>query len=113
MDWKKGIGYGLAIWVVMFVLVSALIAFKVYDIKIVHYLAGLVAPILAYIFAGYIKPSDASKAIGYGIIFVAVVLIFDWLITTRFNADIFSSRTLWVSYGLTLSAPLLQAKKTQ
>lgn len=112
MNWLKGIGYGAAIWVIMFVLVSALIAFNINDIKIVHYLAALIAPVSAYFFAGYLKPNSTSNAISYGIVFVVVGLILDYLITTKFKANIFASRTLWVSYGLTLLAPLLQTKKS-
>lgn len=111
MDFKKGVGYGLAIWVIMFVLISALIAFNMNDFKIIHYLAALVAPVLSYYFVGLIKPKNNSIAISYGALFVLTGLILDYLITMRFNATIFTSKTLWISYLLVLVVPLFQVKR--
>ena len=49
MNWKKSVGFGLLLWVIMFAIVSALIAFKLYKPEEPGYMAWVVAVLLALI----------------------------------------------------------------
>ena len=112
MNWKRGIGFAVLLWVIMFVLVSILIAFKWYDgTGLMPWIVAVLGGAGALILAGYLRPANAGAAIGYGITFVIISVLLDWLVTTRFNAEIFRSVPLWVSYALGLLAPLLRIRK--
>ena len=107
-NWMKAVGYGLLIWVIMFAIVSALVGFKIYANFWTKIIVVLIAGALSYVFAQNVKPGAASKAIGYGAVWVIVAFILDWLITTRFDSSIFRMRSLWVGYLLILLAPWVQ-----
>ncbi len=114
MNFKKGIGFGLLLWVIMFVIVSALIAFKIYNSDepgVMSWVVAVVGGFVSLILAGYLKPRSAGGALGYGLTFVVVGLILDLLITTRFNPGILGEAPIWVSYVLVFLAPLLRVKK--
>lgn len=110
MDWKKAVGYGVALWVLMFVLVSVLIAFKLYPAYPI--LAAILAAVVSYVLAGYAKPKDKNEALKFGASWVVVGVLLDGLITTRFSAEIFGMWTLWLGYALVFLSPLLRVKKS-
>ncbi len=111
MDWKKAIGFGVALWILMFVIVSVLLAFKLYISDEPSIIVAILAGIVAYFLAGYAKPSNRLQGFKFGLTWVAVGLILDWLITTKFAPEIFQDWTLWFGYALVLAAPVLQAGK--
>lgn len=106
MDWKKIIGFGLLLWVILFAFVSALAGFKVYGNIWGKMITIAVAAVLAFLFAKNIKPATVAKALGLGIIWVAVAAILDFFITIRFEPNLFKMRSLWVGYAVILLAPL-------
>ena len=113
LNWKKAIGYALLLWVIMFVVVSILIAFKWYDGSgLMAWVVAVVGGVVSLILAGYLRPATAGAAFGYGAAFVIIGVVLDAIITTRFNAEIFRSVPLWVSYALVLLAPLLRIRKS-
>lgn len=112
MNWKKGLLFGLLLWVLMFVIVSIFIAFKIYGSTVMHIVTAVIAGVISYLFAGKVKPNKMGAALTYGLVWVVVGLILDALITMRFNPTIFISKSLWLGYLLVLIAPLLQVKKT-
>ena len=109
MNWRKAIGFGAALWVIMFALVSALIAFKLYPSYPI--LAAVLGGVVSYVLAGYAKPASNNEALSFGATWVVVGVALDWLITTRFSPAIFGMWTLWLGYGLVLLVPLLRVKK--
>ena len=111
MNWKKAIGLGLLLYAIMFVLVSALIGFKVYQYGWVTVVVAILGGVVSLILANYVKPGSAKMALGYGLVWVVVGVILDALITMRFNPQIFNAWTIWFSYGLVLLAPLTRVKK--
>lgn len=111
MNWKKAIGLGALLWVLMFVIISIFIGFKIYDIRWVKILGSIIAGVISFILAGYAKPQSAVKALGYGLSWVVIGVILDFIVTMRFNSAIFTSRILWLGYALVLLAPLLRVKK--
>lgn len=111
MNYGKGVGYGVATWIIVFVVISVLIKLGWFENQIVHYLSALIAPVAVYFFASNLSIKSGSDAFGYGIVIVLVGLILDYAITRQYNADIFASRTLWAGYVLTLLTPMLKVKK--
>ena len=111
MDWKKAIGFGAILWILMFAIVSVFIGFKIYDNAYMKVLTALIVGLISYILAGYVKPEKAVLALSYGLSWVVTGIILDLIITMRFNPLIFLSKGLWLGYLLVLSAPLLQVKK--
>jgi hypothetical protein len=111
MNWKKAIGFGVLLWVLMFVIVSIFIAFDIYRFSVMEIITAVIGGIISFILAGYIRPSKIGKALVYGLIFVIISVILDAIVTMRFNPAIFNSWTMWLSYALVLLAPALRAKK--
>jgi hypothetical protein len=111
MSWKKAIGYGVLLWILIFVIVCIFIGFKIYDSVWMELLVAVIGGFISFVLAGYAKPASAGQALGYGISWVVIGVILDFIVTMRFNPAIFSSWTLWVGYALGCLAPLLQITK--
>lgn len=111
MNWKKAIGFGVFIWVLMFVIVSIFIAFDIYKFSWLQGITAIIAGVIAFILAGMVKPAKIVLALAYGLIWVVIGLILDAAVTMRFNAEIFSSWSLWLGYLLVLLAPILKVEK--
>lgn len=112
MNWKKAIGFGFLLWVLMFVIVSIFIGFKIYDFVWMEVITAVISGIISFILARYVKPAKAAAALAYGVTWVIIGVILDAIVTTRFNPAIFASWSLWLGYVLVLLAPLLAVKKT-
>jgi len=111
MNWKKAIGFGALLWVLMFVIVSVFIGFKVPDSLWLNIGFAVISAVISFILAGYAKPKSFGMALGYGLSWLAVGVILDFIVTMRFNSEIFTAWTLWLGYGLVVLAPLLRVKK--
>jgi len=109
MNWKKAIGFGILIWLIMFALVSATLGW--YEQLWFRIILSIIAGAISFVLSGHIKPSNFSKALVYGIIFVLTGVILDFIVTRRFNGAIFSDWTLWLSYLLIWLAPTLKVQK--
>ena len=110
MNWKKAISFGILIWLIMFALVSATLTWY-YGYQWFRIVVAVVAGIISWILVKNAKPGSMGKALGYSIIFVIIGVILDALISRKFNANIFTSKSLWLGYALILLAPLLAVKK--
>lgn len=97
--------FGLLLWVIMFAVVSVFTGFKIYNNFWMKIVTIIIGGAITYWLAGLVKPEVAARALAYGVVWVVVGLILDALITTRFNALIFRSRSLWVGYLVVLLAP--------
>ena len=113
MNWKKGIGFGVLVWMVMFIVVSILIAYKMPQNMTFSVVVTVVTLVAVYFFARNIKPKSSGEAIKYGLVFAIVGITLDFLISKRFAPNIFSSVFYWVSYILVVLIPLLAIKKHQ
>jgi hypothetical protein len=111
MNWKKMIGFGALLWVLMFVIISAFIGFKVPESIWLSVGFAVISGMISFILAGYVKPKSFGMALGYGLSWLVVGVILDIIVTMRFNSAIFSDWTLWLGYGLAVLAPLLRVKK--
>ncbi len=97
-SWQKGLLYGLGIWVVMFVIVSIFVGFKVYDNQVSKVIIIILSGVVTYFFVRYAKPKDLTVGLWYGLSWVVVGMALDFLVTIRFSPNIFKSKSLWAGY---------------
>jgi hypothetical protein len=112
LQWKRAIGFGALLWILMFVIISAFIGFGIYQGMWMELLGSLLGGGIAYILAGYMKPTSYGLALGYGLTWVVVGVILDAIVTVRFAPNIFTLWTMWVGYALVLLAPMLRVKRS-
>ncbi len=108
---KKILWFGVLLWVLMFVIISAFVGFGIYKGMWMELLGALIGGIISFILAGYVKPNSAAMALKIGLSFIVISAILDLLISMRFAPTIFYQWTMWVGYGLVLIAPFLRIKK--
>ncbi|MEK7512581.1 MAG: hypothetical protein AAB601_00080 [Patescibacteria group bacterium] len=107
MNWKKGIGYGALIWVIMFAVLSALMAFAGAGVTL-SIAAIVLGVILAFVFAGKVDLSSVGTALGYGVLWAVVGLVLDLIVTMQFAPDLFSDWLYWVGYVLLAATPAVK-----
>ena len=115
INWKKALGFGALIWIIMFVVISALVAYGAPSGGLSmtwNVVVTVISLAVAYLCARNVAPKSYSVALGYGLVFAAVGIILDFLISQRFAPGMFSSMAYWVSYILLVFVPLLAVKKT-
>ena len=110
MGFKKLVGYGILIWLIMFAVVAAFL--PSYNEKTwVKVAVVIFAGLLALILAGRAEPNSVTIALGYGLGWAIIDLMMDVLVTMKYDANIFQSKWFWAGYILILLAPLLRIKK--
>jgi len=112
IDWKKGVGFGALLWVVVFIFVCIFVAYKVpTDVLWSHIVFVILTAVVVYILAGFVKPTSIKEALKYGITWAVVGIILDLLISRMFAPGMFASLYYWISYALVVLVPLLRVKK--
>jgi hypothetical protein len=116
MNWKKALGFGALIWIIMFVVISVFVGYgwvtsdesgwSMWSI-----LTLAVTVLVTYFIARKIAPASYGLALGYGVAFAVVGIILDYFISTRFAPNIFSSTSYWMSYIILALTPLSVVKK--
>ncbi|MEK9180710.1 MAG: hypothetical protein AAB871_00565 [Patescibacteria group bacterium] len=109
---KKTLGYGLFIWILMFVIISAFVAFDYKDAAWLRFLWMVLGGVIAFVLAGKVAPTSFGGAFYYGLIWAVIGVVLDYLISRRYEPAIFSAWTYWAGYVLVLLAPVLRVKKT-
>jgi len=111
MNWKKAIGYGVGLWLVMFALISGMIAWGAYGTTWSHVLLAFSGYAVAVGVASYTPIPGWRVAAIYGFSWVIIALALDSLVTLRFNPDLFASFWLWFGYALVALAPFVCVDK--
>ncbi|MCL5794798.1 MAG: hypothetical protein M1338_00335 [Patescibacteria group bacterium] len=112
MEILKRIGWGVLIWVIMFVWVTVLMfVFKLTTGWLTYVLSWLASILLAWLAANKSNLKNVTDALLTGLIWIVVGVALDWIVTTKFSPQIFSSWSLWVGYGLLLIVALFNVKK--
>ena len=88
-QWGKGIGYGLLIWLVVFAAVSAFVGFGIYANIWMKAITILLVGIATYIAALKIHAHTVVTALGYGILWVAVGLALDAIVSIGSGSFVF------------------------
>jgi len=107
-SWTKALGFGALIWLIMFAVSSAIAGYGIsMGIGVSIALVVLVA-VLAYLFALGLKSEDSAQAFEYGVVFAAVGILLDYVISARFAPGIFATWAYWIGYALVVVAPFAQ-----
>jgi len=110
MDWKKLIGYGALIWLILFGVICVFVAYKSTG-SLMTYSILVVTIVVVYVMAGFVKPDSLKKAASYGFAWVIVGLVLDYLISRKYSPEMYSMWSYWVGYLLVLIVPVLRIKK--
>ena len=112
-NWKKGLGFGIIVWAVMFIVVCILLAYKMPQNMLFTVIVTAITLVAVFFFAKNIAPKNYVEALEYGVVFVIVGIILDFLISRMFAPNIFKEVSYWVSCLLVALIPLLTVKKHQ
>jgi len=110
-NWKKAIGFGVLIWIIMFVTASIFVAYGVQSGTVMSLVILLVTLLAAYFCARNLVPTRCGQALGYGLVFAVIGIVLDFVISSRFVGGMFSSMWYWVSYALVVLTPCIAVKK--
>lgn len=105
LDYKKIFALAVIWWLIMF---GALyLVFPWYSqFTWMKMAVAIFAGIMTYTLSAYTPLYGYSDALLFGMIFVAVGIVLDMLITHQFDPDIFTYWSLWLGYALVLFIPL-------
>ncbi|MCR4280692.1 MAG: hypothetical protein NUV82_04730 [Candidatus Komeilibacteria bacterium] len=110
MHWKKALGFGLLLWVMMFVTTSIFIILAWVNTT-ADIILAIFAGIFAYILTSYIRPLSTGTALSYGLIFVIIYIILDLIITASFEPNLFRHWTQYLTYIFILFAPIIKTER--
>lgn len=113
INWKKAISSGIIIWGVAFVVVSVLMAIGIREGYLNWIITTIIIAITGYKLAQKMSLKNMNSALSVGLLWVIVVVLLDWLITTHFaTMAFFSDYKIWVSYAIILLIPVFSMKKS-
>jgi len=112
MKWGRALIIGVVIWLIIYSLKSLMSDWSLTGIFSMHFFLAWINGLLAYLFTRLVKPQKVRLAMTYGLSWVIVGLLCDWLFIYHKNADIFSSRFLWFGYLLMLILPIFNTDKS-
>ncbi|OGE77805.1 MAG: hypothetical protein A2751_02000 [Candidatus Doudnabacteria bacterium RIFCSPHIGHO2_01_FULL_46_14] len=109
-NWTKAFGFGALIWVIMFAAAAILVSLNVVLSVWTMLALAVIAGVLSYSFAISANPQTAGEALGYGVLWAALGIVLDLLISRQFNvgSGIFGVWTYWLGYALMLFVPSLR-----
>ncbi|OGY45600.1 MAG: hypothetical protein A2731_02385 [Candidatus Buchananbacteria bacterium RIFCSPHIGHO2_01_FULL_39_8] len=124
-DWKLAVGFAVALWVLIFVIISALMVIPM-PALLLTILGLLVAPIVAFFLAKiYFKknPGEIKEGVILGVFWLIVGTILDLLVTIQYVKEtgtyvdglkeFYGAWSLWVSFVLTIIVVALVANMTR
>jgi len=108
MNYKKLIGYGVLIWVIVFAVVSAFIAFGVSSDNLFVNLVSLIAIIIAaWFLARNLKVKSQKEMVKYSLVWLAITVILDLAISIQFTGlELMAKWHVLLGYLLILIVPL-------
>src|SRR3989344_6314183 len=101
----KARGFGVVIWFTMFALVSAMVGFNLFDSVLSQITVGIIGGIVAYGFASNARSPSQLQSFAYGGTWLAIGVILDAIVTSRFETGLFGSWTYWLGDGFFLFSP--------
>ena len=107
MNYKKLFGYGILIYVALFVYWSALIAYGA-EQGIISQIVSLIIIAALACFAGHkLETKSVNKIIRYSVGWTVIVALLDVLFTVPFTGwEVFNEWSVWVGYAIILLIPL-------
>lgn len=109
-SWPKAIGFGAIIWAIMTVSLWILGSIPNLDHLWVHGLVVAVGAISAFFFAQNAKAEGGMQAATYGIVWAAMVLVLDLVVTQWFDVHILAVWQYWLGIVLVFLSPWVQTE---
>ena len=112
LTWQKLVLYPLAIWVVIYLFICALIGFKISTTADwVMMVTTLISVIGLFIASKSAKLDSWRNVIILAIVWVLVMFVLDLVLTVPFVPGYLTNWKTFFSYGLVLVLPLIFAKE--
>jgi hypothetical protein len=95
INWKKALGYGVLVYLVIYVVATAFIAYKINPQQdvIAWTILVVVSIITGYFFSIRLGMQNYQEALEYGIVWAVIMIIFDLILTVPFTG--FGFMTNW------------------
>src|SRR3989344_5021772 len=103
----KGFGFAFLLWVLMFAIVSAVVALDLRGSVWTSVAIVIIAGLISYYFAYSLGIANGLGALFAGVLFAGIGMLLDLFISRRFSAEIFTSLSYWVSYSVIFLAPFV------
>jgi len=107
-NWSKALGFGVLIWVALFLLVWATIGLGIFDVVWTQIALAIMAAVVTYLFAVNAKASDLGPTLGYGAVFTAIGIGLDLIFSRQLITGLFGLWTYYLTYALILFAPSVE-----
>ena len=117
MNWLKTIGYGIALWAIIFVVASVCIALKITDIAVMGSIMVIASIIVLWLLSKQYKIASLAQGIQVGLVWLVITAILEYVITVRgfLNGDLslYTSWSVITGYILIVVVPAVygQVKK--
>lgn len=103
MDYKKLVGYGVGLYVVMFIYWSLLVAFGAGEASWGWYLGFVVTAVAAHYAGSKLGTKDLKDLLKYAVAWVVIMLALDAAISVRFTGwELFSGWQVYIGYAVLL-----------
>ena len=108
-SWAKAFGYGIGIWLVMFIVTAVVVSGMGIALGTgLGVSLAILAGVVAYLFALGTNSATSGQALGYGAMFAVIGIVLDALISARFQGNLFGLWEYYLGYALILFAPWLE-----
>ena len=103
MNWKKGILFGIAIWVALFIFMFVLTFF----FETLNSIISLVVITVFVFFASkIIKPENYIQAFKYGLLWAIIGILLDILVYGAISSGLFLDVYYWLGYTIMIVLPV-------
>ena len=99
--------YGPLIWVILFAVASLFVAYQALDAWYAKAVMIVLPFVLALSFVRSMRTLTANSALAIGIVWAVTGIALDFLVTRRFDPNVFASVTSWISYAALALAPAI------
>jgi hypothetical protein len=112
MDYKRLFGFGIAIWIVAFLVASIFVATGQIDSLAAKIVVPIAVGAAAFLIGRKLKPASAGDALRYSAAWVVIVILLDAAITVPFAGwQIFAQWNVWLGLLLVLTMPVVAARR--
>jgi membrane-associated HD superfamily phosphohydrolase len=102
----KALISGFLLWAIMFDLMFLSSGiYNQYDL--IKILIPILSGVMAVLFVNYLKVKNIKQASVYSIVWLSIVLFFDYFVTVKFVDQTFNYIYFWLDYGLVFISPLI------
>lgn len=110
INWTKALGFGLIIWAAMALGLWVLSNINALGPLWAHMIAAVIGGATAFLLAGNVRAENGTQAAGYGLLWAAMILTLDLVITQWFDVHVFASWQYWLGPALAFLAPWAQTE---